>query len=294
MAMDPNYDINTDYQALIDQDVANGDLASAARHEAQRNAKISGMELPYKKTNNYNTPDNMSSYRAKKNSNSDLSPYYRANTSGVNSMYDADQQSRLAALQNAYNSNIAAQQALRAKIPQTYQAQANNVAANSAIQQAAFNERAAASGLNSGAGGQAALAQGNVLQGGLTTIRTNEANALTDADNKIAQMKEQYQNAVQQAMSQNAYDRAAALMKEFQMQQQSSIDAQREQRQYDFQQRVYNDSEARADKATARSDAMLSMQRGIMPSYDLLEAAGIPWQTANDWTYEFKRQLSKQ
>ena len=52
------YDKDTDYMALIQQDIANKDYASAVVHEAQRNAKIEGEGLDYEQTNtaerNYN------------------------------------------------------------------------------------------------------------------------------------------------------------------------------------------------------------------------------------------------
>ena len=48
------YDSNTDYQALINEAIAKGDYASAARYEDIRNKKIDGDNLDWEKTDNYN------------------------------------------------------------------------------------------------------------------------------------------------------------------------------------------------------------------------------------------------
>ena len=49
-----SYDKNTDYQALMNQAVANNDYASAAQYEQQRNAKIAGEGITgYEQTSNY-------------------------------------------------------------------------------------------------------------------------------------------------------------------------------------------------------------------------------------------------
>jgi hypothetical protein len=69
-----------------------------------------------------------------------------------------------------------------------YQAQANEAAATSAQNRAAFNEYAAAGGLNSGTGGQAQLAMNNARQNNLTAIRTNQANAVSDAELALAKL----------------------------------------------------------------------------------------------------------
>lgn len=55
MATKP-YNMNTDYQDLINKDVQNNDLASAAIHEYQRNSKITGQGLDYAPTYNYHSP----------------------------------------------------------------------------------------------------------------------------------------------------------------------------------------------------------------------------------------------
>lgn len=62
MAYNPNYnkekktnafDADTDYSALIENAVANNDMAAAAKYEQQRNEKIDALGLDYEKTDNY-------------------------------------------------------------------------------------------------------------------------------------------------------------------------------------------------------------------------------------------------
>ena len=79
---------------------------------------------------------------------------------------------------SAYDASLLDANSTLAKIPATYQAQSNEAAATSAQNRAAFNEYASSSGVNSGVGSQAQLAQNNALQNNLTAIRTNQANAV--------------------------------------------------------------------------------------------------------------------
>ena len=78
---------------------------------------------------------------------SDLSEY-------LNAMYAANTQAQLAALQSAYEQNLAGLQANAEKIPVTYQAARNEAASQNEIARQAFNEYANARGLNTGTSGQ--------------------------------------------------------------------------------------------------------------------------------------------
>lgn len=77
-----------------------------------------------------------------------------------------------------------------------------------------MNERFTASGLNSGAQGQAALALGIAAQGELAGLDAERASRLADIESRRAQTKAQYQNAVAQAIAQNEIERANALYQE--------------------------------------------------------------------------------
>jgi hypothetical protein len=141
-------------------------------------------------------------------------------------MYDSALRARIAALEGGYKASLADATAAKDKIPGIYQAQANTVAANAGREKRNFNEYAAASGLNSGAGGQAALALSGQLQSGLAQVRTNEANALSDADLQIAKLKAQYQQQMQQAVADNQLQRAAALLDQYNREQSNAIQQQ--------------------------------------------------------------------
>ncbi|MBQ2329753.1 MAG: hypothetical protein II387_03270, partial [Oscillospiraceae bacterium] len=85
------------------------------------------------------------------------------------------------------------------------------------------NEYAAARGLNTGAGGQAELARGNVLAGNLNALNTEQAKQETEIDRAIAALKAQYQNAIAQAKADNDYQRLADLLTEYRTQEQSLV-----------------------------------------------------------------------
>lgn len=168
-------------------------------------------------------------------------PKYEAQIDAVNKTYDAANNASMAALENAYNQSKAQTEAAAQKIPATYQAQANSIAAQAERNRQAFNESAGAAGLNVGTGSQAALAQNNQLQNDLTAIRTAEANAKQDLDNQLNQLHTAYQGNIAEALANNEYERANQLLQEYRQaatsavsvaQTQASIDRQNEQTAY--------------------------------------------------------------
>lgn len=78
-----------------------------------------------------------------------------------------------------------------------------------------FNQQAAGSGLNTGTASQAALAQNSTWQRDYGNLRTAEADALAKADQQMAALETQYKSAVAQAIAENDYNRAKALMDEY-------------------------------------------------------------------------------
>ena len=78
-----------------------------------------------------------------------------------------------------------------------------------------FNQQAAGSGLNTGTASQAALAQNSTWQRDYDNLRTAEADALARADQQMAALETQYKSAVAQAIAENDYNRAKALMDEY-------------------------------------------------------------------------------
>jgi hypothetical protein len=133
----------------------------------------------------------------------------------IKELYAARQEAILQAYKTAYDANVNTLDAAAAKIPAQYQAARNQAAAQSEIQKANFNEYAAASGLNSGAGGQAMLAMGNQLQGDLSGLGMAEADALSDLELQRTQIATQYQNDIAQAIADGKLEEASALYGEF-------------------------------------------------------------------------------
>lgn len=132
----------------------------------------------------------------------------------VNAMYDAAENARTAQLEAAYNKAASDLAAARRNSDEQYR-QANAMAQREAAKQAAgFRELANARGLNSGAGGQAALMQSNRLQNDLSAI--GRAQAQTDAELEMRRngLAREYQLQKQQLMAESAYNRNAALYNE--------------------------------------------------------------------------------
>ena len=183
-----------------------------------------------------------------------LSPYearelasYRAQEDAVNRLYEARQRAQIQALRDAYDQNMLTYQAAREDIAPVFEAQRNATAAESEKQRAAFNEYAAARGLNSGAGGQAELARGNVLAGNLNALNTEQARQETEIDRSIAALKAQYQNQIAQAKADNDYQRLADLLAEYRTQEQSLVNTSANQADEDYkawaaQYNAYRDS----------------------------------------------------
>ena len=201
------YDKNVDYSDLIAAEAAKGvnaDKQLLAELEAARNAKIAGENLNYAQTNVYTqefgTPPHY--YTAE-----DHSDY-------IDEIYAAAERQALSALEGAYREQLAAYDSEAAALPGLYREAKNQSAASAAVTQQSMNERFTASGLNSGAQGQAALALGIAAQGELASLDAERASRLADIESQRAQTRSQYQNAVAQAIAQNEIERANALYQE--------------------------------------------------------------------------------
>ena len=145
--------------------------------------------------------------------------YRKYSTSGqgqaINDLYDAKKQSQLTQLESAYQESRAEAEAARDKLPGQYQQQANDLSAQYERNRRNFNLQAEASGLNTGAASQAALAQNSAYQRDMGNLRTAQADAMTEADRGIAELERQYQANVSSAIADNDYQRAQALMNEY-------------------------------------------------------------------------------
>lgn len=189
---------------------------------------------------------------------------------------EAQLEANLASLKGAYDQSVLEYEAARDRISPTYQAQRNSTAATSDVNWNAFNEVAAANGLNTGAVGQAALSRAVALQNDLNELNRSEAEEISQIDLEMAQLAAEYNSAIAQAQMSGDADLAARLYEQFnqyiaskQTQRQEALAAQQAQ------------AEAQAaQRETAYDRAMEILSYGVMPSSELLAAAGIDEATA--------------
>lgn len=223
------YDPQVDYSELIAQEAAKGVNANRnllAQYESQRNAKIAGEGLNYAQTNIYTNGSGSVTGSTAPNvtdvgvgsiiSMGKPGGYYTATSQAdyINKLYDASLKAQQAALESAYNANLAAYDQQASKIPAVYQAAKNQTASSAEIARQGLNERFAASGLNTGTQGQAALAMNTATQGSLSSLDAQRAQAVADIEAERAQTMAQYQSAVAEAIAKNEMQRAQALYEE--------------------------------------------------------------------------------
>lgn len=132
----------------------------------------------------------------------------------IRSMYDANEQAARENLRSEYETNMAALDREAGRLPDTYNEAVDAANTQAAINRLNFNEQAAMSGLNTGAGSQARLSQNNALMGNVSSIRRAQADAQADLDFQRTQMEAQYQQAIREAVTKNDLERAQALYQE--------------------------------------------------------------------------------
>lgn len=141
--------------------------------------------------------------------------YNTARTDAINQMYDAQRAQREAELKNAYDQSMSTYQEAQAKIAPQYQQQANDLGVQYERQRNNFWNQAAASGINTGVSAQESLARGGEYQRDFGNLRTSEAEQQAAVERQMADRKAQYQNDVAAALAENDYQRAAALLDEY-------------------------------------------------------------------------------
>ena len=120
-------------------------------------------------------------------------------TKYLEEMYKANLEAELSALKSAYDSNVAELESQNDRIAEEYRAARNQAAAQNALQMQGMNERALATGLNTGASGQLALAQNMAYQGNLGNLWAKEAQDKAESDRMMAEMMRDYNASVNQA-----------------------------------------------------------------------------------------------
>ena len=129
-------------------------------------------------------------------------------------IYAANLASQQAQLESAYQESLSQLDETLRKADASYTEQKRQTTGTSAQQAANWREMANAMGLNSGAFGQAALAQANTLQGNLNALNTAQATAQADIEQQRALLGQQYQLAILEAQANNDFELAQALYNE--------------------------------------------------------------------------------
>lgn len=200
-------------------------------------------------------------------------------SSYINDLYNAQYNAQVAALDSAYQNNVASLDAAEKKIEPTYYAAKNQTAANTTQAQQAWNERAAASGLNSGASGQAALSRNNAYQQAMTDIGTAEADAHADLNLQRQKLASEYSAAINQARAENDASKAQALYSEWVRQ--DEIARQREQIEYQREQ----------DAKTEYANTISAYYDNYMAEIQKLQNDGDP---SNDWKIPYLQAARNQ
>lgn len=204
-------------------------------------------------------------------------PGYQAQKAAVNQTYDAQQAANLAALRRSYENSRAELERGLGEIGTAYQQQRNQTAADSEIARRNFQEQAAASGLNAGNRGQAALVFSTQLQNDLGQLNAAQAKAVSDAQFELSRLQTDYQNQISQAIAQNNYERAAALMQEYQTAQQSRVDTAVQQANLNLQTAEQN--------RLIRNDRTDALQQEFSNRLALAQGQQADQQTAADLAY---------
>ena len=167
----------------------------------------------------------------------------------INTLQDAAREKSLAALKTAYDTNAATIDEQAAKIPSLYHDAENQVAADNAQQTQKMNEYFAANGLNTGAAGQAQLAQNTTAQDNIGSLEKAKADALNGVETKRTTLSAQYQNAIAEAIASNNYERAKSLYDEAARVDESIVSTALNQAQLNYQAAndTYNRTAAQAD-----------------------------------------------
>ena len=141
--------------------------------------------------------------------------YDTSRVQAINDMY-AEQQK---ALEEQYNAALQQQignaQAAADKIPGTYQTQANDLAVQYERNRRNLNQQAAGNGLNTGTGSQMALALGSEWQRDYGGLKQAQADAQAEAERQMVDIEAQIKSELASAIAQNNFQKAAALIDEY-------------------------------------------------------------------------------
>jgi hypothetical protein len=146
------------------------------------------------------------------------------NRQRINDMYDAQINAERAALQEQGDQALSDAQANRDNIAALYNKQRNAASVDWERQRRNFLEGAATSGINTGAGSQAELSMMGMYQRSQTALGGAQAQAEAEADRNIADIKRSTQASINEAIAKNDYQKAAALLDEYNAQYNRAMD----------------------------------------------------------------------
>jgi len=132
----------------------------------------------------------------------------------IGGLYDQQYNANAAQLKAAYDQNVSNAQAAQAKIAPQYQTQANTMAAQYERQRRNANLQALNSGMGTGTQVQQANALNRQFQNNYTGLRGQEAQAYTDAAQKITDLGTTYQNEMAKARADAENKKAQALVED--------------------------------------------------------------------------------
>ena len=160
-------------------------------------------------------------YYEKYGQNSTLGGYGKPSGTGVRSyeeyirqMQEAALQLQLENLKEAYEQNVSELDAGAGEVDNAYTKQKRQTTGEAERQAANWRELANAYGLNSGAIGQAALAQNNQLQNNLNTLESAQAAAQAEIERQRMLLGQQYRLQINQALAENNMNKAEMLYEE--------------------------------------------------------------------------------
>lgn len=197
----------------------------------------------------------------------------------IRDLYAAAQQNTLNGLKTAYDQNISDANAALDKISPQYQERMNALSSEYERQRRNNNMQAASNGLNTGAGSQMALAQSAAYQANQGKLARSEQEAINDANRRILDLQNTYQNAIAEATANNNYKLAAAMLDEYQnaYNRQMNLENTNYQRQWNEDERAY---------ARSGNEAALKAQYGDFSGYKDLYGDEIGGLMEQSWALQ--------
>ena len=136
----------------------------------------------------------------------------------INDMYDLYLAAQNQQYKAALDRGIAAQEEARAGVAKSYQTAANDLSVQAERNKRNQNMQAMANGLNTGTNSQQQLALNQAYMKNYGNLRGEEAAQNAGIDRAIANLKVDYENNIAQALADNNFQRAGALLEDYKSQ----------------------------------------------------------------------------